>query len=256
MSERINYEREPLPPEIDYYVLLDFDRCIGNTDRLQGILEEVVTHHSFISQDDMQLARERDEKLAKSFDTASWVQARLLEAGQHEGWQDIATDFVAEALAESRKPDSDVLMPGAYQLIKYLDDKQIPYGFLTFGSHDWQVTKLRAAGQAYALQMIVDNKQKGRLLASWYQAGKGYMLPAELSPSDQPTLVKHLVFLDDKPVSFEGAPTENITLIHVVDPSGRTVPSQAGIIPEAVSVASGLTQAQAIIESQEPSNLP
>lgn len=252
MSERSNFELEPLPPEVDCYVLLDFDRCIGNTERLQAILEDVVAHHSFITPDDMRKARQIDEAAAGSFDTASWVQQRLAEVGQHERWQEIAGDFVARSLDESRDSDNDVLMPGAYRLIEELEQRNILYGFLTFGSHDWQVTKLQAAGQANAPQLIVDKKEKGKLISSWQQDGK-FLLPAELSPNGQPILVGHLVFLDDKPDSFIGAPVaddQSLTLIHVKDPSGRVVRSQQGVVPDGVLSVKGLGEAQASLISR------
>lgn len=245
MSEQSKFALDPPPPEIDYYVLLDFDRCIGNTERLQSILEEVVSRHSFITLSDMHEARRKSQATAGSFDTATWLKQRLAESGQPERWQDIADDFVASSLEESQQSDSEVLMPGAYQLIDQLKDRQIPYGFLTFGSHEWQVTKLQAAGQAKVPQLIVDRKEKGKLISSWLRDGK-FLLPGELSPVNRPTLVSHLVFLDDKPDSFIGAPTtnQNICLIHVKDPSGRVVQSQRGEVPQGVTTVVGLVAAQ------------
>lgn len=247
MSEQIKLNLDRLlPTELDYYVLLDFDRCIANTERLQSILEEVVSRHSFIKPRDMQMARRNSQQTAGSFDTASWLKQRLDEAGQPELWQKIANDFVASSLEQNQSSDSEVLMPGARQLIDQLKARQIPYGFLTFGSYDWQVTKLRAAGQANIPQMIVDKKEKGRFISSWQQDDK-FLLPIELSMINRSTLVKHLAFLDDKPDSFIGAPpieNNNMCLIHVKDPSGSVVKSQRGNVPPGVTTVLGLAAAQ------------
>lgn len=249
--ERSKFEHEPMPPEVEYYVLLDFDRCIGNTDCLQAMLEDVVAHHSFITPSDMRQARQAEEDSGGSFDTSNWVKQRLREARQHELWEDIASDFVARGMRSLDRSNSSVLMPGARQLLDHLDQRQIPYGFLTFGSADWQTTKLQAAGQAMTPQLIVDSKNKGQLLARWQQPDGKFLLPSQLSDGDRPLMARHIVFMDDKPVSFIGAPSYNTTLIHVMDPSGKIVRSQKGETPDGVFIARGLREAQTILEFDE-----
>ena len=246
--EQTNLDQEPQPPELDYYVLLDFDRCIGNTDQLQSILEDVVAQHGLVSSQDMKQARREVEISGGSFDTAGWVEQQLAQIGHREQWQDIAADFIDQTLNYSTGENSGVLMPGAVELIEQFDELRIPYGFLTFGSRAWQTTKLKAAGQALAPQLIVDSKNKGELLKRWQQPDGQFLLPAELSSDRRPFYVKHLVFLDDKPVSFADAPRTNTTLIHVIDPNRQQLSSQGGATPPGVYAAKGLNEAQAILE--------
>ena len=204
--------REAEPKVAERYVLIDFDRCLGNTDALQRLLEEVVAHHSFITPDDMQQARRMVEETGGSFDTASWVRERLVEAGKHGQWNDIAVEMVDQAQQRGR---DTFLMPGASELLDQLEQAATPHGILTYGGETWQTIKLQAAGLAFVPQMIVSTKAKGRLIASWQTPG-GFLLPPELSSDDQPLIARHLIFIDDKAVSFEGAPVcENLELLHV-----------------------------------------
>ncbi len=97
--------------------------------------------------------------------------------------------------------------PHAKQLLDRLDAKSAHYGILTFGGLQWQTLKLRVAGLLHVPHMIVSNKAKGQLIASWQQSDGGFIVPVPLA-GNQAVRVERLVLVDDKPLSFEGIPKE------------------------------------------------
>lgn len=233
-------------PDYEYFVLLDFDRCIGNTDALQGRLERIVAEGNYIDTEEMREAHDQTIVSGGSFDTVTWLRERLQQHHNENQWETIRQHFVEGP--RSTAGDSP-LMPDAQELLDYFEAQGIPYGFLTYGNFEWQTMKLQAAGQASAPQLITDQKEKGKLIRSWWSdTRQAFILPAEVSPTGEPVSVGHLTFLDDKAVSFKDAPAEHTTLIQVkdVDPS-KTVPSQMGVVAEYVHSVHGLREAFATI---------
>lgn len=229
---------------VAYYVLLDFDRCLGDTSQLQAQLETVLSRYNkTLSLDDMRGERERTEAIGGSFDTVDWIQRQLDSSGHPEVWRDIVQRFVQTSLNGGDPRASQALMPGASELLHYLEDQKIPHGFLTYGGRDWQEAKLRATGLVDLPRLIIDYRQKGQLIRSWRQSDGSFVLPAELSAQNQPLKVQKLAFLDDKADSFIGIPPHNTLLIQVNDERSGVLPSQQGVVAQDVLHARNLSEA-------------
>ena len=152
------------------FILLDFDRTLADTDQLKA-----------------------------DFD-------RLLEQGLSQE-QAIKAFGRAGQTLESRQK---YLLPGANQLLTFLQQQAIAHGILTYGQADWQQAKILAAGLADLPVLVTDQTDKGTLIASWRQVSGTYQLPPEL-----------IMLVDDHDYSFEGLPTEALGLYCGIDPEVR-----------------------------------
>lgn len=238
-----NPEQERAPTVAPLMVLLDFDRCIGDTDKLQQTFEMVAK--DYITEEYIVKARKTAEDTGGSFDTARFVRWTLDQSGRQDEWNQLAKTFVDQAASQRQAGDS-FLMPGGEELLADMGSRQVPFGFITYGGREWQQLKLAAAGLTDYPTLITETKRKGELIAEWpYKRlgdeGMVYQLPPELQNS-QVAYAKHLVFLDDKPVSFEGAPPEGVTLIQVLS-YDHVVASQRGELPVGVEHVSTLYEA-------------
>ncbi len=162
----------------DVFVVLDFDRTLGDTDKLFAALGN--------------LLGERD----------------VVE------WQAVTRDFIA--LGEV----TDFLMPGARELLEYLQQTGIGHGILTYGGREWQEMKL-AAAKLLDVPTIITSTGKGPIMKRWQQEDGTYELPPEYKAATGYQRTRHIIFLDDKPTSFEGTPTIGMTKILV----GSAVPT-------------------------------
>ena len=193
---------------IDTFYILDFDHCLGNTNKLQEVLQEVIERETGIHPHVISKAREEYRKNGGSFDTATYVKQLFDQAGKDSEaeWQTIETLFIRESQV------MDMLEPYAEELLRILQERQLPFGVVTYGGKEWQEAKLAASGLMAMPHLVTDVKEKGYLLSSWRQADKTFLLPDVLTGENR-LQAKNLVFIDDNPVSFVGIPTENITPI-------------------------------------------
>jgi hypothetical protein len=119
------------------------------------------------------------------------------QVGEEEAGQ---IDLVFASLCE----DKDMLMPGAHELLRYIEsDRRAKAGILTYGSYEGQTRKIHAAGLSRFPSLVTQEARKGLLIDSWYQGeGQGFILPKELGG----VAAREVVFTDDKLVSFESFP--------------------------------------------------
>ncbi len=153
----------------DTFVVLDFDRTLGDTDKLFAAL------------------------------------GNLLGGRDTVDWQVVKREFVA--LGDT----TDFLMPGARELLAYLRQMAIGHGILTYGGREWQEMKL-AAARLSDMPTIITSEAKGPLLKRWQQPDGRYALPPEFAMVEYRE-AQHIIFVDDKPTSFDGAPTSGMTKI-------------------------------------------
>lgn len=216
----------------DTFFVLDFDRCLGNTDKFHQILERVITEETSLTAEEIQTGRRLIEEVGKSFDTISFMRKSLKDRGSSTSWLDIQKRFVEQAKKE------DVHQPFANELLATLDKMEIPYGIVTYGGETWQLAKLEAAGFLSIPHIVTNIKEKGELLSGWRQ-GEGFIIPPALTKDFRPLRVNKIIFLDDKAVSFQDMP-EGVVGVHIQDPSGEVLPSQAGTLPAGVTSVTGL----------------
>lgn len=218
----------------DVFFVLDFDRCLGRTEKLQALLEEAITNEGIVDLGMIQYAHREVKKTGGSFDTAAYVRQVLKDRqlDVNRIWGKIEADFIASAQHE------DVLEPHAKELLDILYERQLPFGIVTFGGYDWQTAKLRASGLIDLSYIITSYKEKGRMIASWQQQDRSFLIPEELSGEGGLT-VRRVVLIDDKPVSFDDIPGEVIGVC--VSPTATG--DRLALLPANVTVAEGIEKA-------------
>lgn len=227
------------------FFVLDFDRCIGDTDKMRRLLWQVIESETPIRTDELEAAREAMEAKGFQFDVVEYAAREMLRRKSKVTWLHIQEVFVA--LAKSQ----NVLEPGATELLDKLDEHRIPYGILTYGKEAWQLAKLKASGlvdRGVPFE-ITQIEHKGEVLTGW-KHGDEFLIPPALTPSSQPLHVRHIVFLDDKPRSFVGIPSGvHGFCVRPVAYSPR--PSQQGELPDGVGTVHGIRGAIKLLFGDE-----
>lgn len=207
----------------DTFYILDFDRCIADTNALFDAFERTVVKHTGLTAWSLRNVRHEVEAVGDSFDTATYVRAQL-ELGHLEGqWHEIETGFIAACQGV------ETLLPGARELMAWFDDQNLPYGTVTYGEATWQKLKLKAAGLGAMPCLITADKHKGDLFQRWKNDDGTFAVPSELSGG----MYTSLVLIDDKAVSFDNFP-ELPSRGYWVLGRQHELPSQAGEVPDNV----------------------
>lgn len=193
---------------IETFVVIDFDRTLGDTDELLRALGDVLLRHpEVVGQAMLEQAATDSAHLGESFDSVTWVRQQI----PGTAWQAIRQEFMAQDEDEA----NDFLLPGARELLEYLDQAHISYGILTYGGEEWQQMKLAKAKLADIPTIITADPAKGQELKRWQLPDGTYELPAAYVSDVGRVVVRHVIMLDDKLSSFTDAPTANSTMIQV-----------------------------------------
>lgn len=219
---------------VDTFYILDFDRCLGDTTKLQQELERAIERKTSINPEQLALARREVELSGGSFDAATYVQGVLKESKTSTTWSEICQDMISHAR------ESDMLEPGAGELIDALRSHDEKFGILTYGGAEWQYTKLAAAHMEDLPVVITDDPGKGRIIASWKTSEDVFLIPKDLSGEEGMTARK-IVLIDDKALSFRGIPS-GVSGFHVLRSDRKVMPSQQGDLPDGVVRVDGLTK--------------
>jgi hypothetical protein len=219
------------------FFVLDFDRCIGDTNGIQSVLEMVLLRETGIAPEMLHRARTRIEDLGRTFDTINQVHLLLKDTGSDVAWEHIREQFIAEAHSH------DLLLPHARELLAILQDRHIAHGIITYGIEEaWQLTKLEATGLLDVPHLVTRIEEKGRLLTGWKRKDGLFAIPPGLSRAGESFMASDLVFIDDKAKSFWGIP-EGVRGVHVVAPGGNVLLSQQGEVPPEVTDVTGIAGA-------------
>jgi hypothetical protein len=228
----------------DTFFVLDFDRCTGNTDGIQAVLEEVLREETGILPDTFHAARTRIESEGKTFDTIRHVHMLLAEVNSPVTWEHIREKLIEKARSV------DLLLPYARELIDILRERKLPHGIITYGVEEaWQLTKLEITGLLDVPHLVTRIEEKGKLLTGWKRDDGSFGIPPALNTGLVPPVVSRIIFLDDKAKSFWGIP-EGVEGVHVVAPGGNTLPSQQGDVPASVTDVVGIEGAIKLLFSK------
>lgn len=216
------------------FFVLDFDRCIGDTDKMRRLLWHIIESETTIHTDELEAARKTMEANGFQFDVVEYAAREMLRRKSKVTWLHIQEVFVAAVKSQN------VLEPGAAELLDKLDERRIPYGILTYGKQAWQLAKLKASGlvDRGVRFEITQIEHKGEILTGWRE-GDEFIVPPALTPNFQPLHVRHIVFLDDKPRSFVGIPM-GVYGICVRPVAYSPRPSQQGELPDGVDTVLGI----------------
>lgn len=219
----------------DIFYVIDFDRCLSDTDRLDGVFYHCVEKHQELDTNHLRQLREETENKGGSFDQITELQKIL----SPEQLNIFFEGFIKESL------DHDLLSYGASDFLRALDEKAISYGIVSYGHPDWQNVKIKASDLAVIPALIIDHPHKGEVIESWQQADKSFKIPATLTAPAVSINVKTVVLLDDKASAFGQLPLE-ARGYWIQSPTRSLLPSQDGTIPQNVSIAHGFDEVRSL----------
>jgi len=241
-GESWNCMEMPRSNHADKYYVIDFDRCLGSTGKLQTLLEQIVNEETSITHKELGQAHVEAITSGGSFDSVRFIEERLRASGDIEDWERIVKLFIHKA------QQVDMCEPNARDLLDTLDQKDAPYGILTFGGLLWQTMKIEAARLEHVPYMITNTKEKSHVLTKWKQQDGTFRIPEELRIGGVAE-ANSLVLLDDKAISFKDMP-EGVRGIQVLPYDGsELLLSQRGALPDHVVVVRGLAGAIELINS-------
>lgn len=204
----------------DEFYIVDFDRTLVDSDKLNEVFVEIAVQHAAISEEQVAKANDDVKRTGDSFDTAGYVRDRLAAEGRSEEWEALEKQFIHESRS------LNYLLPGAGDLLEWLALHGKRYGILTYGNPLWQRIKLTASGFNHVRHIIMEQKHKGRLISSWHRPDDTFRLPQEFGGGT----ASRIVLIDDKAVSFVEFPALPSQGFWVCDPA-HELPSQQGGVP-------------------------
>ncbi len=220
------------------FYIVDFDRTLADTDKLNDVFFAIVEQYAIISRQELKKADEDVKRQGDSFDTAGYVRDKLRDSGRSHDWQRLEKQYIHESHS------LNMLLPGAAELLAYFASHDLRYGILTYGNPLWQRLKLAAAGFNHVPRIIMTNKEKGRLVRSWQQPDKTFVLPSEFGGG----VADVITMIDDKAVSFGDFPYAPSRGYWVLD-SAHELPSQQGSVPSNVIRLTALTEVMDFIQT-------
>jgi hypothetical protein len=209
----------PVSKKAEYYIV-DFDRTLADSDKLLDVFTEMTESYLSIPREEIEKADADVKARGDSFFTATYVRDRLIEQGTEDQWQQLEKQFIHESRS------LNYLLPGAAELLEWLAANGKRYGILTYGNPLWQHLKLTAAGFSRTHHIILEQKEKGKLISSWQRSDGTFRIPDALGRGTADVII----MIDDKAVSFADFPSAPSHGYWVVDQS-RILPSQEGSVP-------------------------
>ncbi|MCA9334709.1 HAD hydrolase-like protein, partial [Candidatus Saccharibacteria bacterium] len=213
----------PETTKTDFYIV-DFDRTLVDSDKLFEVFIEIAHRYFDIPREQIEKANEDMKARGDSFDTAGYVREHLYEEDRGDEWKSLKEAYIKECQA------LNMLIPGASELIQWLESNGKQYGILTYGNPMWQGLKITAAGFDQTNHIVMVHKEKGRLISSWQDESGMFRLPEAFGGG----LVDTIVMIDDKAISFSEYPPAPSKGFWVLDPQNE-LPSQKGSVQENVA---------------------
>lgn len=202
------------------FYIVDFDRTLVDTDKMTEVFIEIAEEHGAISREQIEKANEDVTRTGDSFDTAGYVRDRLMAEDRGEEWDALEKQYIHESRS------LNYLLPGAAELLEWLAVHGKRYGILTYGNPLWQRIKLTASGFNHVRHIIMEQKEKGRLISSWQRDDGSFRLPEAFGSG----WADYVILIDDKAVSFAELPDTPTQGYWVLDPA-HELPSQQGSTP-------------------------
>lgn len=212
------------------FYIVDFDRTLVDTDKMTEVFIEIAEEHGAISREQIEKANQDVTRTGDSFDTAGYVRDRLMAEDHSEEWEALEKQYIHESRS------LNYLLPGAAELLEWLAVHGKRYGILTYGNPLWQRIKLTASGFNHVRHIIMEQKEKGKLISSWQRDDGAFRLPEAFGNG----WADYVILIDDKAVSFAGFPGAPSRGYWVLDPA-HELPSQQGEIPSNVTRLSTLS---------------
>lgn len=216
---------------VDTFYIVDFDRTLADSDKLLEVFIEISNHYVELPLDQVQKIDADVKAKGDSFDTAKYVRDNLSAQGKLDQWEKLEKQFIHESRA------LNMLLPGANELLEYLNKHHKRHGILTYGNPLWQHLKLTASGFNHVRRIVTTNKHKGVFVSSWQQNDGLFHLPQEYGGG----VAERVVLIDDKAASYDGFPSEPSHGYQVLD-TATALPAQLGETPSNVTHVTSLYQ--------------
>ena len=175
------------------FYLIDLDRTLLDTDHASQALIDIVAAED-------QAAAER---------VSSHLQETARFGSQYSLHDSLGTvlgtewrDRVEARFMAQREINQSLLLPGARQILAFIESDRSTGGILTFGSLPGQTMKIKAVGLDDVPYLVTQQPYKGRLIAEWHRSDGGFLLPAVYGA----VLADELILVDDRELSFDGLP--------------------------------------------------
>lgn len=211
------------------FYIVDFDRTLADSDKLLEVFIEISNHYMELPLEQVQKIDADIKAKGDSFDTAKFVRDALSKAGEMDEWEKLEKQFIHESRA------FNMLLPGANELLEYLNKHHMRHGILTYGNPLWQHLKLTASGFNHVKRIVTTNKHKGHFISSWRDDHGLFHIPQEYGGG----VAGKIVLIDDKAASFDGFPEEPSQGYQVLDVD-TALPAQLGDVPANVTHLSSL----------------
>jgi len=214
------------------FFLLDLDRCLLDLNETMRRYNELVAQQYSSIGPRLDRASRTAVANGDSFDTYKYLAVELGDRAVEE----------LDAMFVKSVENSDLLNPGAKELMEYLALSEHEYGILTYGSLRWQKFKLRASRLDCVPHLVTGQKEKGSLIASWQQPSGEFIIPGQLlAHIGQSALFPSVILVDDKPDSFIGLPLGVRGYLYQ-NPQYEILPSQQGEVSSSVTIINNFLQ--------------
>jgi len=211
------------------FYIVDFDRTLVDSDKLLQVFIEIADTFFQIPKEQINAIDAEMKQRGDSLFLAKYIRDHLNRDNRLDEWENLEKRFIHESRA------LNYMLPGAAELLEWLAANGKRYGILTFGDPLWQRLKLTAAGFKHTRHIIVEQKEKGKLISSWQLPEGTFRLPDALGRG----IADSIILIDDKAVSFMDFPAAPSKGIWVLNPANE-LPSQQGTVPSNVTRYSSL----------------
>jgi phosphoserine phosphatase len=205
------------------FYIVDFDRTLADSDKLTDVFIGIAGEHYEIPAEQIRKTYQDMKTKGDTMDTATFVRDQLREMGRQDDWDDLEKQFIHESRS------LNMLLAGAAELLQWFASSGNRYGILTYGNPLWQRMKLTAAGFNHVNHIVMEQKEKGKLISSWQGSDGEFRIPEALGRG----YADKIVLIDDKAVSFENFPDEPSRGYWVCDPA-HELAVQKGSVPHNV----------------------
>lgn len=209
----------------DVFIALDLDRTLFNTSAYADIYIDLVAQTNPELADRTRQAQIAAESVGESFYVRRYIGQNTSEELVH----DLDNRIIAAC------EGTDLLNPGASDLLTYLEWKGYNYGILTYGEPVSQELKLQASHLGAVPFLVTSQPNKGALISDWRdQDSDEFMVPSELTGLGRAALFSGVALVDDRARSFVGLPDHNRVRGYHYQPSGMAITDLSGVLPKNV----------------------
>jgi hypothetical protein len=176
------------------FYAIDFDRTLGNVERHVARLNHFLEDRGLLAPGELTTQVNEARAAGESFDVLGYVQATH---------PDMTLRFLqSDYLAYVAGHHNELLMPGAVEVIHWLQTTKRAFGIVSYGNKDWQEFKIKAAGLDTFLCLIVPTREKATLIATW-KHDDTFVIPMKLEGNQS---YETVVLIDDHITAFNELP--------------------------------------------------